>query len=110
MTEKVIERGNLSIALFSTKELEVLVNDLKKAGTVETMHYHDNWEWIMPIVEYIEELEEGKFEVVIRKDKCDIYIIQDKIKEILISHKTLNNKILVVWRVIVQFSEWYKKI
>lgn len=45
-----IREGNILIAKFMTDEPEVLERDLQKAGTVESMHYHDEWDWIMPVV------------------------------------------------------------
>ena len=43
-------KGNRLIAEFMTTEPEVLKKDLQKAGTIESMHYHDDWNWLMPVI------------------------------------------------------------
>jgi hypothetical protein len=53
MTEKQIHKGNILIAMFMTEEREVLMHDLKKAGTVESMQYHESWEWLIPVIRKI---------------------------------------------------------
>lgn len=65
--------SNKLIAEFVTDEPEVLKMDLKKAGTVESMHYHSSWDWLMPVVEKIEDTEdEYKYNVVIGYQSCGI--------------------------------------
>ena len=56
MTKEKILEGNRIIAMFDTNEPEVLKRDLLRAGTLESMHYHDQWEWIMPVVVKIQKL------------------------------------------------------
>lgn len=50
------QQTNRLIAEFITDEPEVLKHDLKKAGCVESMHYHDSWDWLMPVVRKIVEI------------------------------------------------------
>ena len=42
--------------MFLSDEPEVLRHDLTKAGTLESMQYHSDWNWIMEVVETIEKL------------------------------------------------------
>lgn len=51
MNTKDIIEGNRLIAEFVTDEPEVLKRDLKRAGTLESMNYHDEWDWLMPVIE-----------------------------------------------------------
>jgi hypothetical protein len=46
-----IWENNVIIARYMTDEPDVLERDLLKAGTIECMYYHDEWEWIMEVVE-----------------------------------------------------------
>jgi len=53
MTDQEIQEGNKLVAEFITAEPEVLQRDILKAGTIESMHYHDDCNWLMPVVEKI---------------------------------------------------------
>ncbi len=56
-----LKKAVLQIALYFTDEPEVLKHDLKKAGTIESMHYHDDFNLIIPAFNQL--IEEGaKFE------------------------------------------------
>lgn len=48
--------NNKLIAEFITDEPEVLKRDLQKEGTLESMHYHDSWDWLKPVVDKISDL------------------------------------------------------
>lgn len=50
---RTLEENKL-IAEFMTDEPEVLKRDLQKAGALESMHYHDEWGWIMPVIQKID--------------------------------------------------------
>ncbi len=51
----ILEKNRI-IAEFMTDEPEVLAMDLKRAGTLESMQYHSDWNWLMQVVEKIESL------------------------------------------------------
>jgi len=50
-----LREERILIARFMTYEPEVLEKDLLKAGCVESMQYDSDWNWIMPVVERIED-------------------------------------------------------
>lgn len=93
MTENVIKTGNLTLSTFNGDECET---------------YLDDWNKMISVVNKVEDLEDGKFEVIIRGNRCDIWITDKGVREMLLTHTTLNNKQLCVWRVLVEFLEWYK--
>lgn len=49
MIQEEILEYNRRCALFCTTEPEVLERDLEKAGTLESMQFHSDWNWIMEI-------------------------------------------------------------
>lgn len=61
MEKHAINEGNKLIALFISEEPKVLENDLKRAGTVESLHYHDSFEWIMKAVQKITDMTGYRF-------------------------------------------------
>lgn len=69
MTQEEILEYNKRCALFCTSEPEVLKRDLEKAGTLECMEYHSDWNWIMEVIKAIEELD---IVVLIGKNTCVI--------------------------------------
>lgn len=50
MTQEEILEGNKIIAEFMTDEPAILQQDLRKAGTLESMHYHEYWDWLLPAI------------------------------------------------------------
>jgi len=56
MTLREILNGNLLIARFMSGEPEVLEKDLLKAGTLESMSYHSDWNCLMEVVDKIEQI------------------------------------------------------
>ncbi len=53
MTEQEIKNYNLQIAKLLTKEPEVLERDLLKAGTLESMNYHNDWNQLMEAYHFV---------------------------------------------------------
>ena len=100
-----IHEGNLLIARFITDEPEVLEHDLKKAGTLESMAYHNDWNWIMPVVEKIENCFDGCVNVEINGENCLIHNIEPQFKR-FVAGKT---KIQAIWLAVVEFITWYNK-
>lgn len=88
----------------------------KMAGCIaikdQPLEYHNNWSWLMPIVERIEDIENGRFlfsinsrEIVIEdwKELPEQTIIQiDRYDE--------ESKIEMVWEAVVEFIKWYNKV
>ncbi len=90
------EEGNKLIAEFITDEPEVLKHDLQKAGTVESMHYHDSWDWLMPVVRKAHKMR-----------TLETYKLNDEFDRI---HSMLfSADIKLVWDQIVEFIQWYNK-
>ena len=104
MTQKEIIKGNILIARFETEESLVLERDLKKAGGREQLHYHDQWNWLMPVVEKIERIREHAVTfVTIQSTTCriwddDIDLFHDK-----------DNKLQSTWTAVIEFIEWYNE-
>lgn len=62
ITKKQIRDGNKLIALFMASFMEhesdrlVVANDIKHKGALNSMRYHSEWDWIMPVVQKIENI------------------------------------------------------
>lgn len=56
MTQEEILEGNKLLAEFMSDEPEVLERDLLKAGTLESMCYHSDWNCLMVVVNRIEQI------------------------------------------------------
>lgn len=105
-----IEENNLLIAWFMTEEPEVLNRDLLKAGTIESMHYYDDWIWLIDVLEKIESL--GFNTNIISKHRNIKYLCH------IYNYTTLNSaitgrsecsKITAVYNSVVEFIKWYNK-
>lgn len=99
MTKEEIIAGNKLIAEFMKKG-KIHPNDLK---------YHSSWDWLMPVVEKIEQRfidnqdAESGFSIRIEAYLC---VIEGMLGN-QISEGFEDKKILSVWKAIVDFIEWY---
>ena len=85
---------------------EVPDNDL----TINDLKYHEDWNWLMRVVEKIENLQD--------ENNCAIYNVQTEqcFVEIIINHTSetivevdSNSKIQAVYRACVEFIKWYNE-
>lgn len=115
MNKEILE-GNKLIAEFVTEEPEVLRRDLKRAGTLESMQYHESWDWLMPVIEKIEK--NTSYELTTSYDKRFEFIgwsvhwfTLKASDEILgyIEDKRFNTKINAAWYAMVEFIKWYNE-
>lgn len=84
--------GNRIIAEYVTDNPSVLKMDIEHhAGTLESMHYHDSWDWLMPVVDKIEK----EFAwVTIKGSRTQISTVVDI---------SANSKIEATWLAVVEF-------
>ena len=122
-------KENKLIAEFMSNDLPLLKKDLKRTGTLESMHYATDWLWLMPVVEKIEsisitglekyydlngdESSEGNFSVVIFENSCIIYANvfnyqYDRPVNGLNGH-TDKTKLIATYKACVQFIKWWNK-
>lgn len=105
----ITKKGNKLIAEFMTDEPEVLAHDLKKAGTLESMDYHDMWDWLMPVVEKIESL---GFQVYMvwyphtQVWQCTIYD-KDQLRCLTQNGGVHADKMKITWKSVIEFIQWY---
>lgn len=78
----------------------------------EKLHYHESWDWLMPVVEKIEHglppFEDGNLiNVTIGPTRyCSIQDSNGELIEIITSEPT---KIRTVYNAVVEFIEWYNE-
>lgn len=112
-TKTEIKKGNKAIALFMNtfekyeSDRKVLIRDIQYKHVVESMQYHYDWLWLMPVVQKIDEI---GFDVHISRISCKITRILEP--ENVISSRVcgdISKKIEVIWAAVVAFIEWYNK-
>jgi len=116
----IIIEGNKLISNFMelvVNEEPIRVGGIKVNDTYDSLHYHDNWEWLMPVVIKIESTQGMSIRVEISGYICEIYQTKRNpaIKEnggfqdiSLVSEKH-NDKLALVWMSVVQFIKWYNQ-
>lgn len=80
--------------------------------SVGDLKYHSSWDWLMPVVDKVEQLFEGSISVNIYDDRCTIEISTQyaMATDIHLPDEFYNNegpKIRSTWLSIVQFITWY---
>lgn len=82
----------------------VKVND--SVYPLNKLEYHSSWDWLMPVVEKIEN--SGTYSVEIDKYKCSItYVRLWNNKRLCYHEKIEKTKIEIVWLCVVEFIYWY---
>lgn len=76
--------------------------------TWDEFEYHTSWDWLIPIVEKIEN-EPIDISVVIKKNKCGIYLYKNTPNEKCLSIWEASSKIGAVWLAVIDFIKWYNK-
>jgi len=71
----------------------------------QEVRYHFDWEWIMKVVIYIENL---GFEFMIAESRVNISPVSDSSIEKFIIVDTTGSKIEAVHEACVKFAEWYE--
>lgn len=99
-----LREERILIARFMTDEPEVLEKDLLKAGCVESMQYDSDWNWIMPVVEKIEELG-----YCFRIESNDVFIMDNNTSEEIIIADDNKSKIDAIYWACVRFIGWYDR-
>jgi hypothetical protein len=77
----------------------------------DRLKYHSSWDWLMPVVEKITQIEDGKFNVtILSHGDWACYIERDDVFEKAIADfGGFEPMILNVWKAIVKFIKWYNK-
>jgi len=71
----------------------------------ELMEYHDSWDWIMPVIEKIEDI---GFEVVIGRISCNVNEILGRDKPIVsMVCGNISKKLYLIFTTVVKFIKWY---
>jgi hypothetical protein len=74
--------------------------------SIKDLKFHSDWNWLMEVVEKIEEIEGNRFKVEIYNNVCRIYDHQEYDDVIDITDET---KIEAVYNACVEFIKWYNK-
>lgn len=104
MEQKTINSQNVKIAEFMDEKGE-FERKQHRAGTIESLHYHDEWDWIMPVIDKIDKMGAT---VTIGRMYCEIKF-QDPLKH----HLKFDNKMVcgikirAIHATVVNFIIWY---
>ena len=97
-----IKENNILIARFMTDEPDVLERDLNKAGTVESMLYHCDWNWLMPILKRI-----GNIMFVYEYGTDEFERFEDIFPDTITLQEIFDGDIQSVWERVIEFINWY---
>ena len=99
----IAEFMGLEICFGDTTEPCVL--STQEIGVWKPMKYHSSWDWLMPVVEKIQQIDENNFCVTIDENVCHIWSENNVYDIETVSHTTLE----AVYNSIVEFINWYNK-
>lgn len=85
-----------------------LNGDFKTSFTLEEMKFNKDWNWLMEVVDRIESLNDGAFDVNILKNGTQIvnYAEMTTIVE-NVADVSFENKIEHTYQAVVEFIKWY---
>lgn len=81
-----------------------------------TLKFHTSWEWLMPVVEKIESIEDdyhGNFSINISSNACHIIATNldsrpESFYPAYLDDSCHDTKLLATWTCVARFAEWYK--
>ncbi len=102
--EKEQIENNILIARFVLEDQNTLERDLKRAGCAESLHYHDDWLWLMPVVDKIESEDyNSEFSITMHMGYCEI---TDSKNEMVVEAYG-ETRIEATYDTIVKFIKWF---
>lgn len=98
MNTEILE-GNKTIAEFMG-----YANPHDNTGVL--LKYHSSWDWLMPVKDKIDSIDNHEYDVIIWRSDCHI---NNRIELLFESSILKGNKTLIetVWGCIVEFIKWY---
>lgn len=78
-----------------------------KTFTLEELKFHSDWNWLMEVVEKIEEIENIRFNVETSQDTCRIYDCENF--EDIVNIEYADTKIQAVYQAVVAFINWHNQ-
>ena len=69
--------------------------------------YHNSWEWLMPVVEKINTLDDYGYSVIIHQHYTEVY--KNEPKPVVIISTSGDDCIKGVYNAVVEFIKWYNK-
>ena len=71
--------------------------------------YHTSWDWLMPVVEKINSVNNNEYDVIIWRNDCHI---NDRTEIIFETSRRKSGELLieVVWEAVIQFITWYNSL
>ena len=74
--------------------------------------YHSSYDWLMPVVEKIENIKDKencyRFSFDIGRDFC-VITFNSLTKKVICAHSENHNKILSVYKAVIKFIKWYNE-
>lgn len=102
------EEGNKLIAHFMGNEVDG--NRMLVYPRWLIMQYHTSWDWLMPVVEKIENGCGNPYSVEIDKYSCGVrYVHIFNGKKVQFFEAADSSKIETVWKTVVAFIQWYNE-
>jgi hypothetical protein len=89
----------------NNKLIAEFMNHYENMGNLG-LQYHSDWNWLMEVVERIENL---GFEFFIVESRCAIAHNTDQSIETIIDFEIMGNKREAIYNAVVEFIKWYNE-
>lgn len=106
IAEFIGRKGNNNPKLYTWKGITVLTDDIWYY--ISDAKFHSSWDWLMPVVEKIEDMKfgEGTTSVNVNFKQCTIEADGGLI---LISDIGGESKLIAVYEAVIKFIKWYNE-
>ena len=115
MEKKNVLNGNKLITEFMNvkkdiydKQPMLIMGDKILETFDKTPHFHNSWDWLMPVVEKIEDFSEvGSIEIC--TGAIFIWSSSEINSKIIVEEHVIKSKIEAVYKTVIKFIKWYNK-
>jgi hypothetical protein len=109
-----VEEGNKLIASFEGFKTYVMNGYTNveysddNVRTIQDTHYHSSWDWLMPIIEKIEDFRDENSCALwnFKTEQCFVEVVENKTSETILECDGMD-KLDASYNAVVEFIEWY---
>lgn len=116
MSEQEIIEGNQLIAEFMEGIFEdgmVYLDNNVALCSEDCLYYHFSWDWLMPVVEKISNMDNVNFFSILLNRSSDIYLTKVDLNTFMENSffsvfDDEKSNIIMVYKTVIKFIKWYK--
>ena len=106
MDAVIIGQGERQLIAYPDTKMEDGMGTISNNRSIKDLHYHSEWNWLMPVVDKIENL---GYEITISNSRCKVNHNTDQSTKEIYHAETQYSKIDATYKVVIEFINEHNK-